>query len=187
MRKVILASASPRRQELLKDIVSDFLVEPSGADESVSEDMKATDIVQYLAMLKARDVAKKHPQDIVIGSDTIVVVDDTVLNKPKDEEDAYNMLKLLSGRRHKVMTGCAIVCCEKERSFCVETQVEFFELTDKEIHDYIKTKDPMDKAGAYGIQSKGKTLVKGIYGDYYNVVGLPLGRLKRELDDFLSK
>ena len=137
-------------------------------------------------MLKARDIAKRYENDIVIGADTIVVVDDKVLNKPKDAEDARRMLCMLSGRRHKVCTGCAIVCGERELSFFEETEVEFFELSENEIDSYIKTGDCMDKAGAYGIQSQGKTLVKAIFGDYYNVVGLPVGRLKRELESFLD-
>ncbi len=186
MKKVILASQSPRRQELLKDIVSDFEIKPSNAPEIVPENTPALKVPQFLAELKAKDVSAEYEDDIVIGSDTVVVVDDKVLNKPKDEEDAYQMLKMLSGRRHIVCTGCAIVCGEKTCSFSVETEVEFFDLTDKEIYDYIATKDPMDKAGAYGVQSKGKTLVKGIYGDYYNVVGLPVGVLKRELISFMN-
>ncbi|MBE6824297.1 MAG: septum formation protein Maf [Ruminococcaceae bacterium] len=186
MKKVILASQSPRRQELLKDIVSDFVIEPSNAQEIVPDGTPALKVPQVLAMLKASDVAAHHKEDIVIGSDTVVVVDEMVLNKPKDEKEAYRMLKLLSGRRHIVCTGCAIVCGNKSHSFSVETEVEFFKLTDKEIYDYIATKDPMDKAGAYGVQSKGKTLVKGIYGDYYNVVGLPIGVLKRELCSFMK-
>lgn len=186
MRKVILASASPRRKELLNEITDDFIIEPSNADETVKEGISINDIPHYLALLKAKDVAKNHLDDIVIGSDTIVVIDDKVLNKPKDENDAYNMLSLLSGKKHRVLTGCAIVCGEKTHSFCEETQVEFYQLTDKEIYDYIKTKDPMDKAGAYGIQTQGKMLVKAIYGDFYNVVGLPVARLKRELLDFMN-
>lgn len=187
MRKFILASASPRRKELLKEITNDFLVEPSNADESVPQGLDIKAIPQYLAILKAKDIAQNHTDDIVIGSDTIVIIDDMVLNKPKDKSDAFRMLKLLSGRKHTVCTGCAIICGEKLHSFCEETWVEFFDLSDKEINEYIDTKDPMDKAGAYGIQTQGKTLVKAIYGDYYNVVGLPIGRLKREIEAFLEK
>lgn len=186
MRKIILASQSPRRKELLSEIVSEYTIIPSFADETVPETVDTEDIVVYLALLKARDIAQSHKEDIVIGADTVVIVDEKVLNKPKDEDDAKRMLKLLSGRCHKVCTGCAFVCGEIEHSFSVETQVEFFELTDEEIDSYIKTGDCMDKAGAYGIQSQGKTLVKAIYGDYYNVVGLPVGRVKRELYDFVS-
>lgn len=186
MRKIILASASPRRQELLGDIVPDFEIEVSTVDETIPCSIQVSDIPAYLAMLKARDVAKSHFSDIVIGSDTIVVCDDKVLGKPKDSEDAYKMLKMLSGKRHMVCTGCAIICGDKEHSFCEITQVEFYDLSDDEINEYIATNDCYDKAGAYGVQSKGKTLVKAIYGDYYNVVGLPLGRLKRELTTFID-
>lgn len=186
MRKIILASQSPRRQELLRDIVSDFEIIPSNADETVESDIKALDVPQYLALIKARDISAMHKEDIVIGSDTVVIVDDTVLNKPKSEQDAYRMLRLLSGRKHIVCTGCAIVCGEKESSFSVVTEVEFYDLSDDEINAYIKTRDCMDKAGAYGIQSQGKTLVKGIYGDFFNVVGLPVARLKRELELFVQ-
>ena len=186
MRKIILASQSPRRKELLADIVSDFEIIPSNADETVPSLLDIKDIPQYLSLLKAQDIAKRYEDDIVIGADTIVVVDDEVLNKPKDEEDARRMLTKLSGRRHKVCTGCAIVCGKRKLSFFEETEVEFFELSEDEIDSYIKTGDCMDKAGAYGIQSQGKTLVKAIFGDYYNVVGLPVGRLKRELESFLN-
>lgn len=186
MRKIILASASPRRQELLKEIVSDFVIVPSDVEEVVPLGTSAEDTPRYLSLLKARDVSKAYPDSIVIGSDTVVVVDDKVLNKPSDENDAFAMLKCLSGRKHKVITGCALVCGKKERSFCVTTEVEFYELSDKEILDYVATKDPLDKAGAYGIQSGGKTLVKAIYGDFYNVVGLPVGVLGRELLKFID-
>ena len=186
MRKIILASQSPRRKELLADIVSEFEIVPSNADETVPPTVKIKDIPQYLSLLKARDIAEKYKDDVVIGADTIVVVDDEVLNKPKDEEDARRMLRKLSGRRHKVCTGCAVVCKKRELSFFEETEVEFFELSDVEIDNYVKTGDCMDKAGAYGIQTQGKTLVKAIFGDYYNVVGLPVARLKRELEAFLG-
>lgn len=181
MKKIILASASPRRKELLKEIVDGFEIIPSNAEETVPHNIAPLDIPVYLATLKAKDISKLHKADIVIGSDTIVVVDDMVLNKPKDKDDAYRMLSMLSGRRHIVCTGCALVCEDRIKTFSTITEVEFFDLTDSEIYEYIDTNDPMDKAGAYGIQSQGKTLVKGIYGDYYNVVGLPVGTLKREL------
>lgn len=186
MRKLILASASPRRQELLKDIISEFEIIPSFVEEVVPKEIKPLDTPAFLALLKARDISKNHAGDIVIGSDTIVIVDDMVLTKPSCEQDAFRMLRLLSGRKHIVCTGCALVCDEKECCFSVETQVEFYDLSDDEINDYISTGDCIDKAGAYGIQSQGKTLVKGIYGDYFNVVGLPVSRLKRELKTFID-
>lgn len=186
MKKVILASQSPRRKELMGEIVTDFEIIPSNVDENVPEDVKIEQIPQFLSHLKATDVSRKYPDAIVIGSDTIVVVDDKVLNKPKDEKDAFLMLSMLSGRRHKVCTGCTFIYKDKELAFTEKTEVEFFELTKQEIEEYIKTGDCMDKAGAYGIQSQGKTLVKAIYGDYYNVVGLPVGRVKRELEKFIN-
>jgi len=186
MRKIVLASQSPRRRELLKDIVTDFMVIPSDAPEVVEEGVKAENIPEILSLIKAMDIAKKHTDDIVIGADTVVVIDSIVLNKPKDDEDAYMMLKMLSGREHKVITGCAIVCGEKKTSFSVTTKVQFYELSDDEINEYIKTGDCADKAGAYGVQSFGKTLVKGICGDYFNVVGLPVATLKRKLEVFMS-
>ncbi len=186
MKKIILASASPRRQELLKDVVSDFEVIVSDVDETIPDNMDVSEIASYLALLKARDVAKNHGDGVVIGSDTVVFADNVALGKPKSEIEAFEMLRFLSGRKHTVMTGCAIVCGEKEVCFSQETEVEFYELGDDEINSYISTKDPFDKAGAYGIQSQGKTLVKSICGDYYSVVGLPVARLKRELEAFLK-
>lgn len=182
MKKIILASASPRRRELLSSVDVKFEVEASNVSEDISEVEHAVDIPLYLARKKAYDIAQSHPDDIVIGCDTIVIVDDAVLTKPKDSDDAFRMLRLMSGRKHCVYTGCCIVCADTERSFCEKTEVEFFELSDDEINAYIATGECMDKAGAYGIQSKGKTLVRCICGDYYNVVGLPVARLKRELD-----
>lgn len=182
MKRIILASNSERRRELLSSVDVDFDVEPSDVEETVPDGIQPCEVPLYLAKLKARDVYKRHNDDIVIGSDTVVVVDDKVLNKPKDSCEAFDMLKMLSGRKHFVYTGCCVIANGEEMSFCEETEVEFFELSDREINEYIKTGECFDKAGAYGIQSLGKTLVKGICGDYYNVVGLPVAKLKRLLD-----
>lgn len=186
MRKIVLASQSPRRQELLKDIVSEFEICPSDAEEIVPCGLKAEQTAEYLALIKAEDVSDLHKGAVVIGSDTVVVVDDRILGKPKDRDEAFLMLRALSGRVHKVITGCALVCDDKKFSFSVETKVSFFELSDDEINGYIDTGDCYDKAGAYGIQSQGKTLVESIDGDYYTVVGLPVARLKRELHKFIA-
>lgn len=186
MRKIILASQSPRRQELLKDIVTDFEICPSDVEEIVPCGIKAIDTAEHLALIKAEDVSKSHKGDVVIGSDTVVIVDDKILTKPKDRSEAFLMLKSLSGREHKVVTGCALVCDDKKVSFSVETKVSFFELSDDEINEYIDTGDCYDKAGAYGIQTQGKTLVESIDGDYYTVVGLPVARLKRKLYEFME-
>lgn len=184
MNKIILASASPRRKELFAVIINDFEVIPSNAEEIVPENIQALDQAEYLAGLKARDIAKNYPDRIVIGADTCVVAGAEVLGKPKDKEDAKRMLQLLSGNTHKVVTGCAICKGEKFLSFSNITEVEFYKLTDREIEEYINSSEPYDKAGAYGIQGKAGLFVKGIKGDYFNVVGLPVSQLNRELNKF---
>ncbi len=176
----ILASASPRRKELFEFIASDFVIKPANVDESLPDNIKAEDSAEYLATIKATAVASQN-SGIVVGCDTVVVVDNKVLGKPCDKEDAFKMLSMLSGKTHKVITGVCIICGEKKVSFSEVTEVEFYTLDDKEIYSYIETGDPMDKAGAYGIQSQGCMLVKGIKGDFFNVVGLPVARLKREI------
>ncbi len=178
---VILASASPRRQELLKNVFAEFKVEPSNAEENVPKDVSAENTAEYLAKIKAEAVASAYPDDMVIGADTCVVVDSKILGKPKDIDDARQMLRLLSGRTHKVITGCAVVKEGATTSFSVETEVEFYPLDMDEIEEYIKTSEPYDKAGGYGIQGKASLFVKGIRGDYYNVVGLPLAELNKRL------
>lgn len=181
---LILASASPRRQELLKLIVQDFSICPADIDETISEDIAAENAAEYLAVKKASAVADdpQHMYDTVIGCDTVVVLDGEIMGKPRDINHAREMLTKLSGRVHKVITGVCICSRGKRTSFSETTEVEFYPLSPKEIEDYISTGDPMDKAGAYGIQSQGCMLVKGIIGDFFNVVGLPVARLKRELD-----
>ncbi len=181
MNNVILASASPRRRELLKLIFNEFKVIPSDAEEIVPKGISAEKTAEYLAELKSKAVAEKYPQYTVIGADTCVVVDNVILGKPKDKEDAKRMMQMLSGRTHKVITGCAIVKNGVISSFSVETEVEFYNLTYAEIEDYINTAEPYDKAGGYGIQGKASLFVKGIKGDYFNVVGLPVAELNQKL------
>ncbi len=183
---IILASASPRRKELLGLLFSEFKVCPSAAEEILPDGIKAGDCPEYLAKIKASDIAVKHPESLVIGADTVVLADGKILGKPKSTADARQMLKMLSGKTHKVITGCALVLGEKQRSFSVTTEVEFYELCDSEIEDYILTNEPFDKAGGYGIQSKGAVLVKGIKGDYFNVVGLPVATLDREIKKIIT-
>lgn len=178
---IILASASPRRKELLQLITDEFEVIPSDVDESVSKEISVDAIPQYLAEMKAEDIHKAHFDDVVIGCDTGVFIDGTMLGKPSSKENAFEMLRALSGRTHKVITGCAILYKSKKISFSCTTEVSFYELEDREISDYIETGEPMDKAGAYGIQGKGSLLVKGIDGDFFNVVGLPVSELSRQL------
>lgn len=184
MKKIILASASPRRKELLTLAGIDFTVQQADIEEKIAPDLKPFEVVKQLAFQKASAVAEKSKDCIVIGSDTVVSLDNKILGKPKSENEAKEMLKLLSGKTHKVYTGVAIISDEKNVSFYEETEVEFYELTDREIADYVATGEPMDKAGAYGIQGKGCVLIKRINGDYFNVVGLPVARLYRELGDF---
>lgn len=184
MKKLILASASPRRRQLIKLISDNVLCVPSGEDEVLPDGISVSKIAEHLAFIKAQSVAKDYPEDFVVGSDTVVIFEGEILSKPCDEEDAYTKLKTLSGRIHKVITGCALVKGDRVHTFSAETKVEFYPLSDDEIKAYIATKEPMDKAGAYGIQGAGSLFVKGIQGDYFNVVGLPVARLMRELKSF---
>lgn len=183
---VILASASPRRKKLLSMLYEDFRVMPSDIRELVPRDLEVEKCPEYLACAKAEMVSHGREKCLVIGCDTSVVCDGKMLNKPRDTNDARIMMSMLSGAVHKVITGCCLCYMGKSFSFSVSTDVEFFELTEQEIEDYINTAEPYDKAGGYGIQSKGALFVKGIHGDYYNVVGLPVARLKRAIDEFLE-
>jgi len=184
MAKVVLASASPRRKELFGVITHDFDIIPSDVVESVPSGIRPIKQAEYLSALKAGDISEKYPQNIVIGADTCVVAENQVLGKPKNKEDAKKMLRLLSGKIHFVVTGCTICKGKRAVSFSNITEVEFYELTDKEIEDYINTSEPYDKAGAYAIQGMAGLFVKKINGDYYNVVGLPISQLKREIMKF---
>ncbi len=177
----ILASASPRRQELIKLILSDFLCIPADIDETCDKSVKSHLRPQFLALKKAKYIQRDYKDDVVIGADTAVFLGNKMLGKPKDKEDAFNMLKSLSGKTHYVITGCAILKGEKEICFSVKTKVRFYKLSDSEIKAYVETGEPMDKAGAYGIQGKAATFVKYIKGDCQNVIGLPVATLKRKL------
>lgn len=184
MAEVILASASPRRRELLTLAGVDFTVKVADIDEIIPENASPDEVVMSLATQKAQAVAKENADSVVIGSDTVVALDGVILGKPKNEENAAEMLRTLSGRSHTVYTGVAIIQGEKTKVFCEATEVVFNKLSEEEILRYVATKEPMDKAGAYGIQGKGCVLVEKIVGDYFNVVGLPVSRLYRELRDF---
>ena len=178
----ILASASPRRRELFGLISDDFRIVPSNAEETAPDGIAAENLPERLARLKAGDIAAKYPFDTVIGADTVVILDGKVLGKPENPEDAVRMLTALSGKRHKVITGCAVCKNGACRSFSSVTEVEFYPLDDKEISDYVATGEPLDKAGAYGIQGRGALFVKSINGDYFNVVGLPVAVLRRFIE-----
>lgn len=187
MKNLILASGSPRRRELMSQVGLDFTVVTSDADENIKE-MEPEDYVRELSSVKAQSVLEQYADNedsvIVIGADTIVYHKGEILTKPKDEEDAFRILKSLEGQIHQVYTGVTICSTHKNVSFYEKTDVWVYDMTDEEIRDYISTGEPMDKAGAYGIQGKFAAYIKGIEGDYNNVVGLPVARLVHELKTF---
>ena len=175
--KVVLASSSPRRHELLRLIGVEHDVVPADVDESHAPGEKPDAHAERLARTKAEAVAANRPQSLVIGADTIVVVDERILGKPRDVADAARMLRLLSNRTHVVMTAVAVSLAGRTLSLVEKVTVTFRELSDDEIARYIATGEPMDKAGAYGIQGYGATIVRRIEGDYFAVMGLSLVRL----------
>ena len=175
MRPVVLASGSPRGRELLGQMGSeDFEVLPAQGEETAPEGLAPDALVARLALQKAREVAALRPEATVIGADTVVALDGRVLGKPSDEEEAREMLSALSGRRHQVYTGMAVLSGGQAFTHVECTQVEFRPLTAEEIAAYVATGESMDKAGAYGIQGRACVFIRGIQGDYYNVVGLPV-------------
>ncbi len=184
MRHVVLASGSPRRQELLKFITEDFEICPINADETVPKGMPIEMTAAFLADLKAKACADIFPDQIIIGCDTVVILDDEIMGKPRDREEAFQMLRKLSGNTHVVMTGVSLYYGNQTTVFTSETNVSFYDLTDDEINAYLDTGESFDKAGAYGIQGKGALLVRYIEGDYFNVVGLPVAALARQLRQF---
>lgn len=178
---IILASSSPRRVELLKYIYPEFTVRPSDCDEDIDTTDPAA-MVMELAARKCMNVAAHYaPEDIVIAADTCVYINDTILGKPVDRAQAYEYLSLLSGRRHTVFTGVCVSNGGKTYGMSAETAVTFQRLSHRMIEDYISSGEPMDKAGAYGIQGRGALLVESIEGDFYNVMGLPVSGLFRLL------
>lgn len=184
MEKIILASSSPRRCELLKNIGLIFDIIPSSVEEHIDDEQSPEEVVKLLSSLKASDIAGKLEKGyIVIGADTIVVYNGQILGKPKDHEDAHTMLKTLSGREHHVLTGFTVIrtCDSKTITSYEKTIMKFRELTDQEIDAYIKTGEPMDKAGAYGAQGLGSLIIEKMDGDYFNVVGLPISQLGQVL------
>ena len=180
---LILASQSPRRRELLGLFRIPFTVRVADIDETMDLSLPPYDEVARVSRLKALAVPRE-PEDVVIAADTVVVCDGKVLGKPKDEAEALEMLTLLSGRDHQVMTGLTVLRGGEEKTCTEVTDIRFRPLTQKEILAYIRTGEPMDKAGAYGIQGGAALFAQGIHGDYFNVVGLPvcrLGQLLRQL------
>lgn len=178
---MILASQSPRRRELLSLITQDFRVIPATGEEVLPDGISPEQAVILLSKQKAEEIFARYKGETIIAADTVVAIDGRILGKPVSEENAVEMLQMLSGRVHSVYTG---VCVINERgelySFADETTVEFNQLSEQLIADYVASGEPMDKAGAYGIQGRGALLVKRINGCYYNVMGLPVGRLYHE-------
>lgn len=186
MKKLILASTSPRRKALLEQVKLDFEVCPSPYEEDSHTDQDPVEFVKKQAIEKAKAVAREHPNAVVLGADTIIVCEEKVCEKPITETKAKEMLVFLSGKKHKVITGYAIVDSDtnKKVTGTKSSTVWFKDLTDKEIEWYVGTGEPLDKAGAYGIQSLGVLIVTKIEGDYTNIVGFPLVDVVRALKEF---
>jgi septum formation protein len=176
--KVVLASQSPRRVELLKEIFNQFEVAPSSIEEVLDIGLRPEENAKNLARAKAESIAPNFPDCWVIGADTLLTLDNEIFGKPEDEEDAKRILKRLSGREHLVITGISIVGPKKSIAKPVTSKVKIKPLTDQEIEDYISTGEPMDKAGAYAIQGKGGFMVRSFSGSKNNIIGLPLDELK---------
>jgi septum formation protein len=185
-KEIILASASPRRKELLELICLQFKVDPGDYKEDMNLKLSPHELARALSLEKAKSVAGKYNNAIIIAADTFVIIRGQTLGKPHTEEEARRMLVLLDGSTHSVITGFTILDTDtgKKISRSVETKVTFKKLTEKEIDAYVKTKEPLDKAGAYAIQGLGSILVKRIEGDYFNVIGLPLCPLVECLREF---
>ena len=179
--KLILASGSPRRRELLTMLGAQFETIPARGEERADPSLAPPQLVEQLALAKAREVARMHPDAVVIGADTVVSADGAVLGKPHSREEAAAMLRGLSGRTHSVFTGLAVLSPEGEQTGWEETRVTFCPLSDREIEAYIDTGEPLDKAGAYGAQGIAALFIERMEGDFFNVVGLPLCRLGKML------
>ncbi|GAA4705098.1 Maf family protein [Brevibacillus fulvus] len=184
--EIILASSSPRRRELLETLKLPFTIMSSDVEETFSSSLTPAEVVEQLSLRKAREIAGKISSGIVIGADTIVVLDGNILGKPMDEDDAFRMLTALQGRTHTVYTGVALIEAATQAVQVAHsaTQVKMRKMTDQEIRGYISTREPMDKAGSYAIQGFGATLVEEIQGDYFTVVGLPLQLTAKMLSQF---
>ena len=184
MKELILASASPRRRELLSIITPRFTVLTSDCDETIAPGTGPVAAVRELSLRKAAAVWAALPQKepaAVIGSDTVVYIDGEILGKPHSREEAVSMISRLSGRSHTVCTGVTVITAEETRTFHETTEVHFYPLSPQEVEWYCSLKEPYDKAGAYGIQAAGALLVQGLTGDYFNVMGLPVAALARHL------
>ena len=181
IKNIILASQSPRRRELMLLLNMPFSSENPQIEEVIDPSLPLTKAIEKIAIDKALDVFNRHPQSIVIGSDTVVVCDDLVLGKPVDENDAIRMLNLLSGKTHKVITGVCMMSDHEKVVFHSVAKVTFYPLDEALIKSYVASSLPLDKAGAYGIQDKGALFIKAIDGDYYTIMGLPIAEVHRRL------
>ena len=182
---IILASQSPRRKELLERMgLSDFAIIPARGDENCPPGCTPAGLVEELSRRKCAEVAAAHPDALVIAADTVVEIDGRILGKPHSEEQAAEMLRLLSGRENRVYSGLTVARGGEAVTEHEVTPVRFRPLSEADIRHYIATGEPMDKAGAYGVQGYGCVLVEGVFGDYYNVMGLPVCRLARLLARF---
>lgn len=183
MPPLILASSSPRRAELLRQLELEFKIVPSDAIEVFDEQLSPLELCQLNAHRKARAIAKKIPDDLVLGADTLVFLEREIFGKPHDLAEAKQMLAKLEGHTHQVVTGVSLIHlrAHRERLFAVSTDVTFHPLTAEQISDYLAKTNPLDKAGAYAIQEHGEMIVSEISGSYSNVVGLPLEKLQEEL------
>ncbi len=186
MKRIVLASTSPRRKELLEQIGLQFEVEPSNFDEDIAPGSEPHEMAKKLSLGKARAAARKHRNALIIAADTFVVIGDRILGKPHTDSQAREMLRALNDQAHSVVTGFTILDTEtgKVLSRSVETMVHMRKQTLTEIDSYVRTKEPLDKAGGYAIQGRGAVLVERIEGDYSNVVGLPLSALAESLKEF---
>lgn len=184
---IILASKSPRRYELFSRLDLPFRVEVVNTSETIDQSLPLAKAIEKVAKEKGQAVLNSNPNSIVVCADTIVVLDGQIFGKPVDAEDAKRMLSALSGRTHQVITAVGIISARKQVSYSSISDVTFYDLSDAEILAYVDTNEPLDKAGAYGIQDKGAFLVKAIKGDYFSIMGLPIASLKRALDDFMEE
>ena len=180
---LVLASKSPRRVEILKNLGFTFKISPTEVDESYPINFNVSKVAGFLAEKKAFASSIEHPNDIVIASDTVVVLKNKIFGKPTSKQDAKNMLNALSGKKHTVYTGVSIKCKDKNINFTEKTYVYFKKITENEIDDYIASGETDDKAGAYAIQGKGCRFIKKIKGDYFTVMGLPAARIYEELKE----
>ncbi|MDD6466819.1 MAG: Maf family protein [Erysipelotrichaceae bacterium] len=182
-RNLILASASLRRQELLQLCHVPFTIEVSQIQEVIDPTLPLEQAIEQVAYQKAADVFQRNPEALVLGSDTIVVIDDQILGKPKDKEDARRMMNLLSGRTHQVITGVCLLSQEERRLFHQVAEVTFVKMSQEEIEHYISLDEPYDKAGGYALQGEAAIYISSIKGDYYSIVGLPVQLVYQHLKE----